>query len=186
MKRFAKHLAKWLLIAIVAAIGVCYFVWSMHSIHRLIWLFVVVAIAAFVYRYMSEPDWKECKDKSGKKESVLMTKWEQLGMVCTMGIGCTILGALVWAVGYGVASVFEWNPDFWEMYLLYGAGSIAAVILVCYTIFKVWTFCGDLIHDRYFARDTAKSVLMWIAIVVLCLAVVGAILWFLFPIAIKF
>lgn len=186
MKKFTKHLAKWLLMAIVAAIGVCYFVWSMHSIHRLIWFFAVVAVAAFVYRYMSEPDWKECKDKSGKKESVLMTKWEQLGMVLVMGIGCTILGILAWSIGYGVASVFEWNPDFWEMYLLYGAGVILAIYIVFYTICSTWIFISDVIHNRYFARDTLKSILMWTAIVVCCLLVAGAILWFLFPVAIKF
>lgn len=183
-----KYLAIGLAIAVGVALAVCYFVWSLHSLHRLIWFFIVAFICCFIYRYLSEPDWKMCDNPQGKTDydkskSCKMTKGEQVGVVVLTTIGCIILGALVWTIGYGVACLFGWQPDLWEMYLLYGAIAIIAVCLVFYITYKMWIFIGDVFYNRYFARDTVKSVLTWTAVIICSLAVAGVILYFLFPLA---
>ena len=189
MKQFYKYLAIGLPIAVAAALAICYCVWSLHSLHRLIWFFIVAIGCGAIVNYMTKPDYMECKNPQGKTDYDKvkfrkMTKGEQVGVVIRVIVGCIILGALVWTIGYGVACLFEWKADFWEMHLLYGAGAVAAVCLVFYMICSAWRFISDLIHNRYFARDYVKSVLMWIAVVICCLAVAGSILYFLFPLAI--
>ena len=191
MKKFYKYLAIGLGIAVAAALAICFCVWSLHSLHRFIW-FIIVAIGCIsIGNYLSKPDYVECNNPKGKTDYEKigyrkMTKGEQIGVIVRTIVGCVILGALVWAIGYGVACLFEWKPDFWEMYLLYGAGAIAAVCLVFFVICSAWRIISDVIHNCDEARESVKAVLIWIAVVVCSLAVAGAILYFLFPLALRY
>ena len=184
--KLVKYLAIGTAIAVAAALGICYAVWSFHSLHRLIWFFIVFVICTLIAQYLSGPDWKMCDNPKGKTDHEKvrlrkLTKGEQVSLVIKTVIGCIILGALVWAIGYGVACLFGWQPDLWEMHLLYGAGALAVVCLVFYAICSAWSFIGDVIHNRYFARDKVKSVLMWTVVIICSLAVAGVILYYLFP-----
>lgn len=151
--------------------------------HRIIWFFALFITGVFVYRYLSEPDYEEHKGKDGKTILRKMTKWEQVGVVIKSGFGVAIIGALVWSIGYGVACWFEWKSDFWEMHLLYGVLTVAAVILLFIAIMRFWYFCNDFYHNRYGVRDYAKSLVMWIFIALCGLCVIGVILYYLFPLA---
>lgn len=187
MKKFTKYLAIGIAIAIVAALGICYFVWSLHSMHRLIWFFIVFAICAFTCRYLYDKDYVECDNPKGKTDYDKvqireMTKWEQIGVVLKSGIGCAILGTLVWTIGYGISCLFDWHPDFWEMHLLYGAITVGAICLTIYVGCAIWVFFLNIKSPH--VRKAMKSVLMWIAVILCSLAVVGAIFYFLFPLAV--
>lgn len=191
MKKFYKYLAIGLGIAVATALAICYGAWSSHSPHRFIWFIIVAIGCGAVVNYMTKPDYMECNNPQGKTDYDKvkfrkMTKGEQVGVVIRVIVGCIILGALVWTIGYGVSCLFGWQPDFWEMHLLYGIGAIAIICLVFYTVCAIWSFVLDVIHNRWFARDTLKSILIWIIVVICCLAVAGAILYFLFPLALRY
>lgn len=183
MKHFGKYLAIGLSVAIAVAVGICYFVWSLHSLHRLIWFFIVFAVGAFAVRYMYEPDYVEYKGKGGKTLSRAMTKWEKIGVVIKSGFGIAIIGALVWTIGYGVACWFEWHPAVWELYLLYGVGAIAVVCLAIWLIWWLWILGDDFFHNQHHIREQVKNVLMWIVIVSCSLALAGVIIYLLLPLA---
>ena len=182
MKRFGKYLAIGLAIAVAAALGICYAVWSLHSMHRIIWLVITFIICCFVGRYMTEPDWKEYKGAGGKKMRRQLTKLEQAAVVLRSSVGVVILGSLVWTIGYGVACWFGWNPDIWEMYLLYGAFTIGGICLALWAIFSVWVYLDDGRSRKSLSKIFGK-VLMWIVIIGVCLAVAATILYYLVPLA---
>lgn len=195
MNKFVKYLASGIGIATLAALGICYFVWSMHSPHRLIWFAFVLILCVFIWRYLSEADYtveeveEEGEDKQAKTlyaqtKMRKMTKWEQVGVVARNLIGVVIIGALVWTIGYGISCLFEWQPDFWEMHLLYGAITVGAICLVIYVACAAWVFFSNA--KSAFVRRAIKSVLMWIAVILCSLAVAGAIFYFLFPLAIEY
>ena len=191
MKQLVKYLAIGLAIAVGVALAFCYFVWSLHSAHRLVWFVIVAIICCATGDYLSKSDYTTCNNHKGKTDYdkvkvIKMTKWEQAGVVFRTVVGSVIIGALVWTIGYGVAclrdlDLYGLNQDFWEMYLLYGAGSIAIVALAGLIIFKVWEFCSDLIHNRYFAREKAISVLCKLFAILCSVAVGAAIVYYLFP-----
>ena len=188
MNKFVKYLTRGIGISALAASGICYFVWSMHSPHRLIWFAIVLILGVFIWRYLSEADYTECEDKQAKTlyaqtKMRKMTKWEQIGVVARNLVGVIIIGALVWTIGYGISCLLGWQPDFWEMHLLYGAITVGAICLVIYVACAAWVFCSNA--KSAFVRRAIKSVLMWIAVILCSLAVAGAILYFLFPLAIQ-
>lgn len=180
MKHFGKYLVIGLAIAMAVTLGICYVVWSLHSMHRIIWLIIAFTVCCFVGRYMTEPDWKEYKGAGGKKMTRQLTKWEQAGIVARSSVGVVILGALVWTIGYGMACWLGWNPDFWEMYLLYGALTVGGICLVLWIIFSVWCYLDD--GRKNIGKIFYKG-LMWVVIIGACLAVAAAILYYLFPLA---
>ena len=191
MKQFYKYLAIGLVIAVATALAICYGVWSSQSLQRFIWFIIVTIGCISIGNYLSKPDYTECNNPKGKTDGDKaafrkMTKGEQIGVIIQVVIGCIILGTLVWTIGYGVSFLFGWNPDFGEMHLLYGIGAIAIICLVFYTVCAIWSFVLDVIHNCRFARDTLKSVLIWIIVVICSLAVAGTILYFLFPLALRF
>lgn len=186
MKQFLQYLAIGLSAGLCLALAACYVVWSMHSVHRQVWFFIVLLCALFVYRYMSEPDWVEYENKDGNTDYDKvgmreMTISEKFGVVLRTVVGIGILGALVWTIGYGVACFFEWKPDFWEMNLLYGGLTLLAIGFVIWVIY----ICNSLLHNRFDIRKTAKSVLMWGVIVLCGLAVSAGILYLLLPLAMR-
>lgn len=190
MKNFLKYLAVGSIIGIVTALVICYSVWSIHSVHRLMWFFIVFLSALFVSRYMSEPDWIECENKQGrtghdKVEMRQMTLGEKFGVMLRTIVGIGILSALVWTIGYGVACLFGWQPDFWEMYLLYGVLTGVVIWLIFVVGSSVWFYFYDLIHNRADIRKKTKLILLKIIAAIFGLVIAGVILYFLFPVVIK-
>ena len=184
MKKLLKNLAIGIAIAIVAAVAICGAVWSFHSMHRFIW-FVICGIAClFIGQYLANPDYVYV-ERNGTKYRQKIPKIKQVGAVAGIIVALGILGSLVWAIGYGVAALFEWNPEIWEMYLLYGALTVAAVIIGFIGVFRAYYYCDDLYHNRYGVRDYAKNLLMWIFVTLCGVGVAGAILYYLFPWALR-
>ncbi len=184
MKKLLKNLAIGIAIAIVAAVAICGAVWSFHSMHRFIW-FVICGIAClFIGQYLANPDYVYV-ERNGTKYRQKIPKIKQVGAVAGIIVALGILGSLVWASGYGVAALFEWHPEFWEMYLLYGALTVAAVIISFIAVFRAYYYCDDFYHNRYGVRDYAKNLLMWIFITLCGVGVAGAILYYLFPWALR-
>ncbi len=184
MKQLLKNLAIGLAIAVVAAVAICFAAWSFHSMHRFIW-FVVCSVAfLFIGQYLINPDYVLI-EKDGKKYKERISKTKQIGAVAGILVALGIVCSLAWAIGYGVAALFDWHPDFWEMYLLYGALTVAAVILAFVAGFRFWYYCDDFYYNRYGVRDSAKEVAMWIFIALCGLAVAGTILYYLFPWALR-
>ena len=182
MKQFLRKLAIGLAIAVGAALSVCFAVWSLHSLHRFIWFVIIALVCYCVGYYMFKPDWKVYKGADGKEIMQQLTKIEQAGVVARSSIGIVILGALIWTIGYGVACWFGWNPDIWEMYLLYGAFTIGGICLALWAIFSVWVYLDDGRSRKSLSKIFGK-VLMWIIIIGVCLAVAATILYYLFPLA---
>ena len=187
MKHFKKHLAIGLSVATVVAVGICYFMWSLHSIHRLVYFFLVVIGVLSAYRYMSAPDWvvygenEQGKTDYDKMKMRKMTMSEKFGVMLRTIVGIGIIGALVWTIGYGVACLCGWKPELWELYLLYGIGVIAAIGLVFCICFSICVFCNVFFRNRRHIREKAKSFLLWVVIVVCSLALAGTILYYLIP-----
>ncbi len=185
MKHFCKYLAIGIAIAIIAAVAICCAAWSFHSLHRFIWFVICAIVCLIIGQYLVNPDYVSV-EKDGKKCVERMSKAGQVGTVIAILVALGICGSLVWAIGYGVASLFGWQPEFWEMYLLYGALTVAAVILAFVAIMRIYDYCDDFRHNRYDVRDYAKNLLMWIFITLCGLGVAGAILYFLFPLALRY
>ena len=180
-----KNLAIGIATAIIAAVAICFAAWSFHSLHRFIW-FVICGVACLtIGQYLANPDYVYV-ERDGTKYRQKIPKIKQVGAVAGIIVALGILGSLVWAIGYGVASLFEWHPKFWEMYLLYGALTVAAVILAFIAIMRIYYYCDDFRHNRYDVRDYAKNLLMWIFITLCGLGVAGTILYFLFPLALRY
>lgn len=185
MRKLLKNLAIGIAIAIVAAVAICFAAWSFHSLHRFIW-FVICGVACLtIGQYLANPDYVYV-ERDGTKYRQKIPKIKQVGAVAGIIVALGILGSLVWAIGYGVASLFEWHPKFWEMYLLYGALTVAAVILAFIAIMRIYYYCDDFRHNRYDVRDYTKNLLMWIFITLCGLGVAGTILYFLFPLALRY
>lgn len=185
MKQFWKKMAIGLAIAIGAALAVCFAVWSFHSLHRFIWFIISAVVCSLVWQYLANPDYIYVEDVEGQMSPKKMSKSRQVGAVAGALVALGIIGTLVWAIGYGAAVVFDLHPEFWEMHLLYGALTVGAVILVLMAIYLTWTYCDDFYHNRYGVRDSAKKFVMWVAIILCGLAAAGAILYFLFPWALR-
>lgn len=187
MKKFLKHLAIGLVIAVLAAVALCYAVWSFHSLHRAIWLFIIFVCGCEAYKYLSEPDYTVLDDANTKdsasdydklRERTLL---EKIGVLATMGVGVTILGSLVWTVGYGVESWLELPAKFWEMDLLYGAG----VIFIGYLIFLIIMHLWEVITDWNYYKPKFINALKWTVIALCGLILASGILYYLFPLAMK-
>ncbi|MBQ7633465.1 MAG: hypothetical protein IJS88_05070 [Alphaproteobacteria bacterium] len=185
MKHFCKYLAICIAIAIIAAVAICCAAWSFHSLHRFIWFVICAIVCLIIGQYLANPDYVSV-DEDGKKCVKRMSKAGQVGTVVGILVALGICGSLVWAIGYGVASLFEWQPKFWEMYLLYGALTVAAVILAFITIAKIYYYCDDFRHDRYGVREYTRNLLMWIFAALCGVGVAGTILYFLFPLALRY
>ena len=185
MRNLLKNLAIGIAIAIVAAVAICFAAWSFHSQHRFIW-FVICGIACLIIgQYLANPDYVYI-EKDGKRYTEKMSKDKQIGAVAGVLVALGILGSLLWAIGYGVAALFEWNPELWEMYLLYGALAVGGVILAFIAIFRIYYYCKDFYYNRYGVRDYAKKLLTWIFITLCGVGVAGVILYFLFPLALRY
>lgn len=185
MKKLLKNLAIGLVVAVVAALAICFAAWSFHSLHRFIWFVICTIVCLIIGSYLANPDYVSV-EKDGKKCVERMSKIGQVGAVAGVLVALGILGSLLWAIGYGVAALFEWNPELWEMYLLYGALAVGGVILAFIGVFRAYYYCDDFYHNRYGVRDYAKNLLMWIFITLCGVGVAGTILYFLFPLALRY
>lgn len=182
MKKFLKNLGIGLAVAVAAALAACFTVWSLHSLHRLVWFGICVIICLIVGQYLANPDYTYTQE-DGQWHKV--SKIRQICAVAGILIALGILGSLLWAIGYWIASLFGWHPDLWETYLLYGGLAVAAVIIAFIAVFRFWFFCDDLYHNRYGVRDYAKNLVMWIFITLCGAAVAGTILYYVFPLALR-
>ena len=180
--KLVKYLAIGTAIAVAAALGICYAVWSFHSLHRIIWFVISVVLCLEVWQYLANPDYT-CVEKDGKTYTKKISKTEQVCAVAGILIASGICGSLIWAIGYGVAVIFDLHPDFWEMHLLYGTLTIGSVILAFIAVFRAWYYCNDFYHNRYDTRNYTKKFVIWTVVIICSLAVAGVILYYLFPLA---
>lgn len=188
MKKFLKNLAIGLAIAVLAAVAICYAVWSFHSVHRVIWLVLTFIYGCYAYQYLSEPDYAVLDDAETKKPSASdyeklreKTLPEKVGTLAQTSVGLLILGALIWAIGYGVESWLGLPAKFWEMDLLYGAGTIFAV----YLIFLISGHIYVVVTDWKYYKPKFINALKWLVIALCGLALAAVILYYLFPWALR-
>ncbi len=189
MKPFLKNLAIGLAAAILAAVVICFIVWSMHSAHRMIWLVIVFIYGCYAHKYLSEPDYAMLEDpedmeKKGSDYDKLreLTLSEKIGNLVQMSIGLLILGALVWAIGYGIESWLGLPAKFWEMDLLYGVVTILVGYCLLWLVMNIWV----IVTDWKYYKPEFISALKWIAIALCGLALAAVILYYLFPLAMKY
>ena len=185
MKKFLRNFGISMAIAVVAAFAICFAAWSFHSLHRFIWFVICAIVCLTIGQYLANPDYVSVK-KDGKECLERMSKARQVGTVAVILVALGICGSLMWAIGYGVASLFGWQPEFWEMYLLYGALTVAAVILAFIAIARIYYYCDDFRHNRYGVREYTRNLLMWIFAALCGVCVAGTILYFLFPLALRY
>ena len=186
MKKFLKNLAIGLAIAVLAAVAICYAVWSFHSMHRIIWLVIIFIYGCYAYQYLSEPDFttrEDADEMPGSDHDKFREKTlsEKVGTLAQTSVGLLILGALVWAIGYGVESWLGLPAKFWEMDLLYGAGTIFAVYLLVLIGCHIWIVVTDWKHYR----PKFINALKWLVITLCGLALAAVILYYLFPWALR-
>lgn len=160
------------------ALWVCYAMWSIGSLHRFIWFVVVFLSAVNIGCYIGNDDAGDWIDKYelrwfGKYGSQMIKRQRAL-VVWRLGIRILLGGALLGALGYGIALLFGWTPYFWEIYLILGALPIGIIWLIL-------RLCAFFVNDGKKAREITYRTMMWIIIAVVCLAAFGTILYYLIP-----
>ena len=169
MKNFIILLAKGLAIAVIAALVICYALWSLASLRRIAWLFIttiVITVMSRVYFDDTNKNWRE-----------------RLLTMLGAGGSLVILGFLLTGIGYVVAWLFNLSAGFFEVYALYG---LICCITICILVICV-AYIIELITNskqRQLAWNILLKFIMCFAIIISCLVVFGLILYYLVPIVI--
>ena len=184
MKQFIIRLVKGISLAAGVALVICGFLWSTHSVHRVFWGAVILAIVIFTFRYLIREDWEEYRDKGGKCRMRKLSKIEQIVVTVWIYLSIAICGIMLWLIGYGAGMLFHLHSEYWEVYFVYGVVySFAAVLL-----FFLLTAGADYIYrtltqneKRQVALHLAGELFKWLIICACSIAVAEAIFYFLLP-----
>lgn len=150
--------------------------------HRMVWFIISVIVLGLIARYLSSSD-TVYEDIDGTTRVREMIMAEKIGVAISFVIGIALLGALSWAIGYGVVYVLDLKVPFWEMYMLYGLVASVLIGTLLWLIDFAMHFSTTDIEGRKVVAAVFRKILMWIFIIVCSSYVGGIIIYYLLPLA---